>query len=397
MWFRITLGITGLLCWILTISLATHRSGSTTVLGRYSFSLAAMLAAAGALAVFLTVAHWGPVFRRLYAARHKIIVLAVTVAVAFLFFEMFLRIFDPLGLSWYQESTRYQLQRVSDPDLIYRHPPGHSGHYQGVDVSFNELGLRDRPIGAKAGDEFRVLFLGDSITFGWGVEVEKTFPRVLEVELQKGSAGTVRTINSGVGSYNTTQELGFLRRHGDSLAPDLVLLVYHPNDVNTSKSPEAARTERSFRGKKPHEMVNLLLRRLWSYRLFLHTYKGRTQRTSADPESPGWRRSMESVEAMAAYCRERGIPFAAFLWRIGPDPVSDALDTDLSTLSDRVGFPYADAQQWYAGHGLIEVTNSLVDPHPNAEGHELFALGLAGFLEEQGLLAEEASGPASDR
>ena len=59
--------------------------------------------------------------------------------------EAFVRLTDPLGISYYQESRRYMLDKVADEDLYNRHVPNLREVYQGVRVETNEIGLRDRP------------------------------------------------------------------------------------------------------------------------------------------------------------------------------------------------------------------------------------------------------------
>ena len=68
-----------------------------------------------------------------------------------------------------------------------------------VEVKINRFGLREREEIApdnKAADERRIVCIGDSFTFGWGVPVEQCWVRLLEEEIRKQD-GNVRTINCG--------------------------------------------------------------------------------------------------------------------------------------------------------------------------------------------------------
>lgn len=92
-------------------------------------------------------------------------------------------------------------------------------------------GLRgDTAAPPKAPGERRVLVLGDSFTWGIGVESNETFPAVLERELQSKLGPSVTVVNAGVPCYGTAQELAFYRTYGRELSPDLVVLAYYPND-----------------------------------------------------------------------------------------------------------------------------------------------------------------------
>ena len=85
--------------------------------------------------------------------------------------------------------------------------------------------------GARAGGP-RVLALGDSMTFGYGVEAEESWPEVLEVLLRKDDHPDVEVINAGVVAYAPDQQLDQLRELLPRLRPDLVVLGLYPgNDL----------------------------------------------------------------------------------------------------------------------------------------------------------------------
>jgi hypothetical protein len=82
--------------------------------------------------------------------------------------ELGIRMMDPLGISYYELSGEYQRDKLADEHLVFRHKPSWGKRYGDVLVTYNERGLRDRPILPKGENEYRVLALGDSVTFGWG-------------------------------------------------------------------------------------------------------------------------------------------------------------------------------------------------------------------------------------
>ena len=104
------------------------------------------------------------------------------------------------------------------------------------DAVLNSLDLRDAEIGPKAPGELRVLALGDSFTYGLGVEEPQTFVRRTEALLrdrarESGLGATIRVINGGVGGGPFRQEK-WLREVGFGLAPDLVVHAFFiGNDV----------------------------------------------------------------------------------------------------------------------------------------------------------------------
>jgi hypothetical protein len=132
---------------------------------------------------------------------------------------------------------------VPDPVLVYKHAPRLRKIYQGVAVSTNELGLRDRELERKQDKELRILLLGDSVTFGWGAPIDATFGRRLETLLASKREGPFRTINAGVGGYNTVQQYAFFRSFVDIIEPEMVVLLYVRNDIESNDPPFELWTE----------------------------------------------------------------------------------------------------------------------------------------------------------
>lgn len=95
----------------------------------------------------------------------------------------------------------------------------------------NSLGYRDQEIGPKTGR--RILFLGDSITFGLGMPEEHIFVRRVE-DLARERGDNWETINSAVGGLGLNAELAVLTETGLSLQPDLVVLCFYLNDFQES-------------------------------------------------------------------------------------------------------------------------------------------------------------------
>jgi hypothetical protein len=80
-------------------------------------------------------------------------------------------------------------------------------------------------------EKFLVVGLGDSFTFGSGVEEGQTYLRLLENGL-RGKGKEVLVLNTGVGSYNTKQELDMLELYLQRFDVDLAILGFFTgNDI----------------------------------------------------------------------------------------------------------------------------------------------------------------------
>jgi lysophospholipase L1-like esterase len=77
---------------------------------------------------------------------------------------------------------------------------------------------------------FRILVLGDSVTFGAIVPAELTYPRVMQKLLQEQGLN-VEVISIAYGGWGTDQELEALINEGIQYQPDLVIVQFCTNDL----------------------------------------------------------------------------------------------------------------------------------------------------------------------
>jgi len=95
---------------------------------------------------------------------------------------------------------------------------------QPIEYAINSAGFRDREFPReKPAGVFRILVVGDSHAFGFGVPLDKHFTKLLE-----GYFTGVEVMNLGVSGYGVDQELLFLRDTGFAYHPDLVV-AYVPH------------------------------------------------------------------------------------------------------------------------------------------------------------------------
>ena len=111
-------------------------------------------------------------------------------------------------------------------------PDSSRSYYNGIYATVathNHHGFRDRDHGAK--DRPRLLFLGDSFTWGYGVGDHDRFTDLLERHLPGWEV-----FNEGVSGYGTDQELLVLEQTVDDVAPDLVGLIFCGNDTEDNST-----------------------------------------------------------------------------------------------------------------------------------------------------------------
>lgn len=121
-----------------------------------------------------------------------------------------------------------------DSLLGWAHQPGQEGIFETpqfrTTVRINESGLRDEQRSYdRQNDSKRILVLGDSFAWGYGVEESERFSQLLEKEL------AVEVINAGISGYSTDQELLWYKNEGIKYETDLVILEMAGNDVGDNE------------------------------------------------------------------------------------------------------------------------------------------------------------------
>jgi lysophospholipase L1-like esterase len=120
-----------------------------------------------------------------------------------------------------------------DPQVRYVLSPNQQGWIDDGFVTTNSRGFRGREVDMpKPAGRVRIVALGDSVTFGWGVNDADTFCSQLEHDLRMQHPGVdVDVVNLGVPGYATRQEIALLKRNLAELQPDIVLVGFYSNDL----------------------------------------------------------------------------------------------------------------------------------------------------------------------
>lgn len=165
----------------------------------------------------------------------KILAVLITIIIFFVFGEILTRIYLHYNTVYDIEMTRYGLyvkQDSDNPNIAFEHKPGSSMELMDVMVDINSDGLRDKEYPFQRDNKYRIIFLGDSLTLGWGVKEEDTFEYILEENLN--SRYPTEIINFGTGNYNTVQEVNLFIEKGIKYKPDKVVLFYFINDAEVT-------------------------------------------------------------------------------------------------------------------------------------------------------------------
>lgn len=285
------------------------------------------------------------------------------------------------------------------PEVVYQVKPGLIGLFHGKPLRTNALGLRshettrDKPPGV-----FRIVGIGDSHMFGWGVANDETYLDLLEHRLNQAAAGGRRfeVLNFATPGYNTVMEVGTFEHRALDFAPDLVILHFVGNDF------EAPHFLEPPRGWWPsHWYLADMLRRVASHEVDEEgmplgekpmTRRERRRASQAQYANlAGKQHFKEAMARLATLTRERHIPVVFLI--LGTNNGDRRFATQTARQN---GFRVLNAQGAFAER--LQATGKEVTPenwtaafripadgHPTALGHQAYADALFAELQAMGI------------
>ncbi len=337
--------------------------------------------------------------------------LGVTLAaliVGLLSAELAVRAFD-LGPPPDFEREGELLRAASFPGARFENQPGAVQRltypaYRGaperrVEMRVNAQGFRGAAVPPERRAEvLRIACLGDSHTFGWGVEVAETWPQHLARELALGRPRErFEVLNCGVNNYDTVQEVALLEQRVLSYAPDLVVLQFYVNDAAVHGAQRARQprqdlllrwTRRGEAGvlarlRRSSRALDLVLDGLYRRR-GLRIYASERTRLYAEDE-PGWSQVREALRRARDLCAEREIPFVValypFLLRERDVLTSHAAFAVVSEFCASEAIPCIDTEPAFLGADVDALRISAQDYHGTGAANGIFARAVLQQLE----------------
>lgn len=176
-------------------------------------------------------------YRKIKKKKKDLSLLFCTLVVLFLLLEIYLRIFFSLETDPFFNRGIITFGKIwkssEDPIIGYELTPNSKSIQRGIEYKINSKGLRDYEYSyEKSEGTYRIVVLGDSVTTGFGVNLDELYVKQLEKLLNDDNKKNYEVINLGVGGYNTQQEFQWLKKEGLKYNPDLVIFSYLFNDIS---------------------------------------------------------------------------------------------------------------------------------------------------------------------
>jgi len=196
---------------------------------------------------------------------------------------------------------------AENPLIGHVHRPNSEARLMNATVRINSEGFPDDEFPRTKGDRWRIIFLGDSLTFGWGVEKEESFEHLLDRALDGRSPTEI--INFAAGNYNTVQEVNLFLDKGLAFEPDQVVLFYFINDAEPvpqrSRFPWLGRLRIvTFYWSRVKAMFARFDPSAGYREYYARLYRG---------DAPGWREAQAALMELQRTCREHGIALQVVL------------------------------------------------------------------------------------
>ena len=331
----------------------------------------------------------GPPRRSSGAKTHKVLLALAALLLGLAAGEGFLRAvhrpldwepgYDVLGRGW----SRGLHQRSSVPGLDYELKPNLDATVFGVEVRTNRLGMRSPEITIEKPDGVRrIAALGDSVTFGWGVRQDQTWPRVLERRLN-ADGPRFQVIDMAVSGYNSRDEATLFLARGAPLNPDLIVIGYVLNDPDIYPTQPLRLAYLRPAWWQHSSLLRLARKLLWKYDIWKYGGGDYVRYLHRDPACRG--SVIDSFRELAQWAGPRGVPVAVMIF---PElSVSDGPAYPYADVHEQVahaaradGFAALDLYPVFAAHPRAVLTISADDPHPSAFAHELTGRALESFI-----------------
>jgi hypothetical protein len=286
-----------------------------------------------------------------------------------------------------------RILRISrNREIVFELIPNLAGvTFKGQPLRTNANGFRG-PVHPEepAPGTIRIVGIGDSVMFGWGVRERQTYLRILERMLNRDLRdGRVEVINTAVPGYNAAMEVASLEAKGLAFRPDWVIVDFVTNDLGLPNF--------IVRESDPFSLRRSFLWELVTARL--------AGRPAGDRRGP----------LIGAPRHESGFDFASRPDRVPPEyrymvglegyrramarlatlrdlhgfrvlvTSSGAIPDGVAAICRNLAFPMfvavPEVERYMRQHGIEEylgsnLTLSEIDPHPSPIQHRIIAQGL---------------------
>jgi hypothetical protein len=281
--------------------------------------------------------------------------------------------------------------KSTSKNISHEHVSNSSAYLMGVEIKLNSMGHRSAELKKiKPKGEKRIYILGSSMALAWGVKEEDGFVKQLEDKLNKEvgpkTEFTYKTINAGIGNYNTYYQVELFKKQVDLVKPDIAVLQYFINDAepNPKGTNNFLIRHSLFSGYMYQNFFSTSLNTQTLSHYYASLYK---------KGSSSWEKTMKSLQDFKLLCDERGIDCIGMLipdlHNLSSDGPYPPIYEKVVKTFDHLGIPMVNSFSAVSSafaHNPIKARVAFDDPHPNAAVHRILVEELFLKLETMKLI-----------
>jgi len=243
-------------------------------------------------------------------------------------------------------------------------------------------------VSPKPDDVFRIVFIGDSVTFGYYVEEEEAFAKVAENLLQgkKIKGRRVEVVNAGVSGLGSNEILAHMKKRVFEWKPDLVVWGFYLNDVS-ERGWDVLFPVRDMGALAflDHFAVGRLLEKaIFSTRLGAE-FKVDSKNPSNQKIEECWEVVESNLSEGKRFSDEKNIPVIVVCLpsglQIGRPWTVFHYERKLEKICGALSIPFLDVLPALESGGNVKTLYFRGDLiHPNAKGHRIIGKAVADFI-----------------
>jgi hypothetical protein len=268
-------------------------------------------------------------------------------------------------------------------------------------IKKNIYGLRGNDfLEKKPNNTLRILFIGDSITFGWGIESDdKIFAGIIERNLNNNrdwkTIEKVEVLNGGISGSVPEDWIDLWNRVGRKYLPDVVIIVYFlrdgisymsiPNFFNKIRNKIVKKNQSSWIYKHSY-LFRMLKDKLDKYEIsrkytsnFVQSYLGN------EKETRRWKHSQKLLLRLFSLIKDASadVGFVVFpiLAELNKNYPFFAVCDHIENFVSNYQIPTLNLTQAFIGQSSSSLWVSAYDQHPNEKAHKIAAQSMLPFVE----------------
>ena len=322
---------------------------------------------------------------------YNILLLYLSLLVTLIFCELFYRGYVHFQKPLYRPSSIPNLGWELTPKAEHV-----EDNIEGTPITYivNLSGFRDKTNGIWdkwESDDIKIAYIGNSVTWGEGVEFENTYSSVVESTFSKATV-SIKTINLGIAGSNSLQHFAILKSKALQLNPDMIILGYYLNDIEMRRTQKLPNIIQYF--LRHSHFSTFLIGRITTALENRHVQisanlspttvsdskketscGGYAKRIISGYRTTAWEDTKAVILSMFELCRQEGVKFGVVIFPFETQVEGICPYTPqelLSSFLSKNGIPYLDIAKIFEKHSSKKKLYLEDDiGHPNHIGYKI--------------------------